>query len=450
MPKNNKLDAERNAAKLPDSKFDAKELKKGTDREMEHTKSRAEAEKIAKQHLFDNPKYYSKLDKAGFEELELEEKWSEKYKKSIDCNNPKGFSQRAHCQGRKKMSETIDEGKNKPTNPALWSRAKSAARSKFKVYPSAYANAWASKWYKKHGGGWRKAGKKKKANESIELHILDDSLLLECSCGCGECQVMHDDVMDMEPYYDFEDSEYMDDIFNSMKGDPDLNDDGMYDSMELYSHFDLDDDGTVIPDEYESHVNYHARHPEILSMKKQIRPVVQAIYEQLGGLTSTTTQPAATPTINTTVVAPEIDKKIQQIAKEPGTIKLVTNLQVKPAELNKLKNMFNLPHDQLLSLYDGNKETLKKAAKILLLSLNPIEIMKLKDEYNSAKSSGGLAEAARDPRLGKMGFKTYMAMNLLRAVLELASDEEDGNTGEQDAKITMSDKNSISGGKPKP
>jgi hypothetical protein len=32
----------------------------------------------------------------------LEEKWSQKYKKSIDCNNPKGFSQRAHCQGRKK------------------------------------------------------------------------------------------------------------------------------------------------------------------------------------------------------------------------------------------------------------------------------------------------------------------------------------------------------------
>lgn len=30
------------------------------------------------------------------------EKWTDKYKKSIDCNNPKGFSQRAHCQGRKK------------------------------------------------------------------------------------------------------------------------------------------------------------------------------------------------------------------------------------------------------------------------------------------------------------------------------------------------------------
>lgn len=33
---------------------------------------------------------------------DMTEKWSEKYKNSIDCNNPKGFSQRAHCQGRKK------------------------------------------------------------------------------------------------------------------------------------------------------------------------------------------------------------------------------------------------------------------------------------------------------------------------------------------------------------
>lgn len=35
-------------------------------------------------------------------ESQIEEKWSDKYKRSIDCNNPKGFSQKAHCQGRKK------------------------------------------------------------------------------------------------------------------------------------------------------------------------------------------------------------------------------------------------------------------------------------------------------------------------------------------------------------
>ena len=31
-------------------------------------------------------------------------KWSDKYKRSIDCSNPKGFSQKAHCAGRKKRS----------------------------------------------------------------------------------------------------------------------------------------------------------------------------------------------------------------------------------------------------------------------------------------------------------------------------------------------------------
>jgi hypothetical protein len=57
----------------------------------------------------------------------------------------------------------------KPKNPALWSRAKSEAKKKFDVYPSAYANAWAAKWYKSKGGGWTggnnkvaKSGAKKK------------------------------------------------------------------------------------------------------------------------------------------------------------------------------------------------------------------------------------------------------------------------------------------------
>lgn len=42
-------------------------------------------------------------------EEEITEKWSEKYKKSINCNNPKGFSQRAHCQGRKKRLKESKE-----------------------------------------------------------------------------------------------------------------------------------------------------------------------------------------------------------------------------------------------------------------------------------------------------------------------------------------------------
>jgi hypothetical protein len=32
----------------------------------------------------------------------IEERWSQKYKRSINCANPRGFSQKAHCAGRKK------------------------------------------------------------------------------------------------------------------------------------------------------------------------------------------------------------------------------------------------------------------------------------------------------------------------------------------------------------
>ena len=32
----------------------------------------------------------------------IAEKWSNKYKNSINCSNPKGFSQKAHCAGKKK------------------------------------------------------------------------------------------------------------------------------------------------------------------------------------------------------------------------------------------------------------------------------------------------------------------------------------------------------------
>jgi len=47
------------------------------------------------------------------------------------------------------------KSKNTPTNPSLYSRVKTAAKKKFKVYPSAYANAWLVKEYKKRGGGYK-------------------------------------------------------------------------------------------------------------------------------------------------------------------------------------------------------------------------------------------------------------------------------------------------------
>ena len=46
----------------------------------------------------------------------------------------------------------------KPTNTKLYNSVKAQAKSKFSVYPSAYASAWISKTYKKRGGTY--SGKK--------------------------------------------------------------------------------------------------------------------------------------------------------------------------------------------------------------------------------------------------------------------------------------------------
>ena len=77
--------------------------------------------------------------------------WTKKYKKSIDCSHPKGFSQKAHCAGRKarqagkstkskSVSEmTIEEKlnffleKNCPTDKGKWASSVAAAKSKFDV-----------------------------------------------------------------------------------------------------------------------------------------------------------------------------------------------------------------------------------------------------------------------------------------------------------------------------
>ena len=141
------------------------QLNKGIKVELEHAKNKTKAKEIAMDHLWEDPNYYDKLKKIESKEEkekkyldiqdmipmlrkqlmkgtkvdqkqkkeitkskeeskeatgsgssggysaplfggEMEEKWSEDYKKSIDCKNPKGFSQKAHCQSKSKKKET--------------------------------------------------------------------------------------------------------------------------------------------------------------------------------------------------------------------------------------------------------------------------------------------------------------------------------------------------------
>jgi hypothetical protein len=61
--------------------------------------------------------------------------------------------------GKKPIYVSTDKEKfekiNVPTNPELYARVKAEAKAKFDVYPSAYANAWLVREYKKRGGGYR-------------------------------------------------------------------------------------------------------------------------------------------------------------------------------------------------------------------------------------------------------------------------------------------------------
>jgi len=56
------------------------------------------------------------MENTEYEEL-IDEKWSKDYKKSINCSNPKGFSQKAHCAARKKRARG-EETKSKSVNEA--------------------------------------------------------------------------------------------------------------------------------------------------------------------------------------------------------------------------------------------------------------------------------------------------------------------------------------------
>jgi hypothetical protein len=81
--------------------------------------------------------------------------------------------------------------KNTPTSPDKWSKAKAAARAKFKVYPSAYANLWAAKKYKSMGGGWRKGS----VSEYRKHHSRIDPV------GFEDSDINNDGTIDMTDKY---------------------------------------------------------------------------------------------------------------------------------------------------------------------------------------------------------------------------------------------------------
>ena len=107
--------------------------------------------------------------------------WSKKYKKSIDCNNPKGFSQKAHCAGRKKqeskMSLKLEELVGKRLTEEQFDEAagkKDACyhkvKARYDVWPSAYASGALVKCRKVGAKNWGNKSKKEGVNEAPQKY----------------------------------------------------------------------------------------------------------------------------------------------------------------------------------------------------------------------------------------------------------------------------------------
>ena len=100
----------------------------------------------------------------------MPKKWSKKYKRSIDCNNPKGFSQKAHCAGRKKkeskMSSKLEELVGKSITEEQFDEAAGKkdkcyykVKARYDVWPSAYASGALVKCRKVGAANWGKSKK---------------------------------------------------------------------------------------------------------------------------------------------------------------------------------------------------------------------------------------------------------------------------------------------------
>ena len=89
-------------------------------------------------------------------------------------------------------------------------------------------------------------------------------------------------VMQMNTMEECGDDTVPDEYGMSSSGNPDLDGDGVYSPAELYYHFDLNQDGNVYPDEYEQHVKWHARNPEVLGHDDQEQKLLpsKSLYEK--------------------------------------------------------------------------------------------------------------------------------------------------------------------------
>jgi hypothetical protein len=160
-----------------DKEYDPEQLKIGTEHELDdkHTKSRIEAERIAKDHLDDDPEYYKKLKK-----FDLTEKKKRKKKKNSSKRKKAGtessketslhhWFKRKGAKGKKKGWVDC----NAPDGKGGYKSCGRSSGEKRKKYPACRPTPGACK-ERGRGKSWGKKSKKKsKKNESMEYTTMN-------------------------------------------------------------------------------------------------------------------------------------------------------------------------------------------------------------------------------------------------------------------------------------
>ena len=117
--------------------FDAHELAMGTKVEMEHTDDPAESERIAKEHLIEDPKYYSKLDAAGLADELQESKVGDYYIKI-------GETLEAMEKSYKKLNRLVSKMEFKDNSPEMTNlkKVENAIFDLKKIFGDSYDFKW--------------------------------------------------------------------------------------------------------------------------------------------------------------------------------------------------------------------------------------------------------------------------------------------------------------------
>jgi hypothetical protein len=149
------------------------------------------------------------------EVISILEKWSTKYKKSIDCSNPKGFSQRAHCAGRRKrkrggktksrpvesfMENRMDNLKEFFINEVNVAVRKEMAKKKLKESSKDLFEAVNLRTkLKKENATEKKIELSERAIELAELKVLEgyDELNGGCDCEEGEGRMLKGQLLSL-------------------------------------------------------------------------------------------------------------------------------------------------------------------------------------------------------------------------------------------------------------